>query len=86
MRHPVEIQAVSGAEWVGLCGGMTACVGRTDVGDGRVSTRLRSDLALFCRIRLAVAREGLDLATSGRDPSGFGGPGGSGCAAVRRPA
>ena len=72
-RHPVEIQAVSGAEWVGLCGGMTACVGRTDVEGGRVSTRLRSDLALFCRIPLAVAREGLDLATSGRDPSEDGG-------------
>ena len=72
-RHPVEIRAKTGAEWVGLCGGMTACVGRTDVGEGWVSTRLRSDLALFCRIPLAVAREGLDLATSGRDPSEDGG-------------
>jgi hypothetical protein len=65
-----------------LCGGMTACVERTVVGEGRVSTRLRLDLDLFCRISLAVARKGLDLATSGRDPSGFGGRVGSGCAAV----
>ena len=72
-RHPVEIRVVLGVGWVGLCGGMTACVGRTYVGEGRVPTRLRSDLALFCGIPLAVAREGLDLATSGRDPSGFGG-------------
>ena len=61
-----------GVGCVDLCGRMTACVGRTDVGGARVPTRLRSDLALFCRIPLAVAREGLDLATSRRDPSGFG--------------
>ena len=70
-----------------MCGGMTACVGRTDVGDGRVPTRLRSDLARFCRIPLAVAREGLDLATSGQDPSGFGGRVGrvvQPCVALRR--
>jgi len=57
------------------------------VGEGRVPTRLRSDLALFCRIPLAVAREGLDLATSGRDPSGFGGRVGrvvQPCVALRR--
>jgi len=74
-RHPVEIQAVSGAEWVGLCSRASPCVGRTDVEEGRVPTRLRSDLARFCRISLAVARKGLDLATSGRDPGGFGGRG-----------
>jgi len=76
VRHPVEIRAVLGVGWVGLCGRATACVDRTDVGEGRVPTRLRLDLALFCKIPLAVAREGLDLATSGRDPSGFGGRGG----------
>ena len=73
LRHPVEIQAVSGAGGIGLRGRATACVERTDVGGGRVPTRLQPDLALFCRIPLAVARGGLDLATSGRDPSGFGG-------------
>ena len=55
-----------GVGWVDLCGRMTACVGRTDVGGARVPTRLRSDLARFCRIRPRIrsgtAREGLDRA------------------------
>ncbi len=86
-RRRVEIQAVSGAGGVGLCGRASPCVERTDVGGGRVPTRLRLDLARFWRIPLAGAREGLDLATSGRDPGGFGGRGGRvvrPCVALRR--
>jgi len=69
-----------GVGCVDLCGRMTACVGRTDVGGARVPTRLRSDLARFIvgsgrRIRSGTAREGLDRATSGRDPSGLGAEG-----------
>ncbi len=67
-----------GVGWVELCGRMSACVERSNVGGERVHVpaRIRPDLARFWRIPLAVAREGLDLATSGRDPSGFGGRGG----------